>query len=715
MNHLSETALEQYLLGGDDAAIEEHLLACDDCAAHVRAQIELEMQLGEVARAAVFCPGCNRILSGERCDACGATLQAGGYRIERVLVRTTHGRLYAAVDGSGNRVALKELAFVQAPTLESLAAFDRETKFLRALSHPCIPRFHASFIEGTGIHTRMYIAQDLVDGESLLERLQTHWFTDAEIVDIARRVLDILIYLQALSPMVFHRDIKPANLIVRADGSIALVDFGAARDVSETMGNTAVGTFGYMPLEQMAGIYDATTDLFALGASLLHLLTRREPWKLLDGSGVGLNVSLGLRAYLTRLCARKPKDRFSDARAARVALDELNNTPSKPTRRVSRAGVIGVVALLGVGAGAGALVALSEDRPIKASAPEYYTPRPSPPVVVPRPSPPVARPSPPVEPEPPPVEEPARPTYLDVEEFLGLGIVGASDRVRCSIRDRLPSGAWPRRCILKERLLPREVEQRLASLPAHDREQLRPQLDYAFDQVAKYPDSGIAIGKISMPPAKPGEQPARPPLYYAAAVGGRLEIAQHGLRRRAFIAVPVKGAVKWMPDVVLEEVEADGATVFGNATMATTIQASLVHGSVSAAGLVESVWWTPSMSARVTGAYEFPKFTPGKYRFTVTSAVASQDFEITLRPGERYDLGAALTPTASLAPGKLHISSRPRATLAIDGVETGLSTPTVLELAAGKHKIQFAYGTTRSSFSVLVQPNKTIMFHKDLE
>ena len=172
MNHLSETVLENYLLGGDDdAAIEAHLLACDDCAAHVRAQIELEMQLGEVARAATFCPGCNRILVGDRCDACGATLSAGGYRIERVLVRTTHGRLYAAIDGRGNRVALKELAFVQAPTLESLAAFDRETKFLRALSHPSIPRFHASFIEGTGIHTRMYIAQDLVDGESLLARL----------------------------------------------------------------------------------------------------------------------------------------------------------------------------------------------------------------------------------------------------------------------------------------------------------------------------------------------------------------------------------------------------------------------------------------------------------------------------------------------------------------------------------------------------------------
>src|SRR5262249_23573497 len=150
-------------------------------------------------------------------------------------------------------------------------------KFLRALEHPAIPRFRASFEEGRGVHTRYYLAQDLVDGRAL-DQLDDHWYSEAEIIDIAKQVLEVLVYLQSLSPMVIHRDIKPANLIKRADGTIAVVDFGAAHMHGTTMGSTTIGTFGYMPIEQLAGIVDATTDGFALGATLLYLLTRQEPW-----------------------------------------------------------------------------------------------------------------------------------------------------------------------------------------------------------------------------------------------------------------------------------------------------------------------------------------------------------------------------------------------------------------------------------------------------
>jgi len=77
-----------------------------------------------------------------------------------------------------------------------------------------------------------------------------------------------------------------------------------------------------MPIEQLAGLVDATTDVYALGASLLHLLTRREPWRLLrDTSFGGLNVGRPLRAFLTRLVAPEPKDRFPSAAAALAALE----------------------------------------------------------------------------------------------------------------------------------------------------------------------------------------------------------------------------------------------------------------------------------------------------------------------------------------------------------------------------------------------------------
>jgi serine/threonine protein kinase len=65
-----------------------------------------------------------------------------------VLVSNAHGRMYAARDVDGKQVALKELAFIQSPAADALTAFEREAKFLRALEHPAIPRFCASFQEG---------------------------------------------------------------------------------------------------------------------------------------------------------------------------------------------------------------------------------------------------------------------------------------------------------------------------------------------------------------------------------------------------------------------------------------------------------------------------------------------------------------------------------------------------------------------------------------
>jgi hypothetical protein len=319
--------LELYAMGeydGDAAALERALAEDAAARAVVADEARFELMLRDAAAAAAFCPACDDLVRGARCDACGAAVRPGGYVVERVLVSNAHGRMYAARDADGKQVALKELAFVQSPTVEVIAAFEREVKFLRALEHPAIPRFCASFEEGSGVHARYYLAQELVAGQSLEDRLETHWFREDEIVAIARQVLDVLVYLQGLSPMVIHRDIKPANLVVRGDGAIAVVDFGAAHVQGTTAGSTTIGTFGYMPIEQLAGEVDATTDPYALGASLLHLLTRREPWRILQGgelAAMDLNVSRPLRAFLTRLVAPRPADRFASAAEARAALD----------------------------------------------------------------------------------------------------------------------------------------------------------------------------------------------------------------------------------------------------------------------------------------------------------------------------------------------------------------------------------------------------------
>jgi serine/threonine protein kinase len=347
--------IELYVMGqyDGDVAVLERAIADEPALAAVLAdEARLEVALREAAAAATFCPACDDLVRGERCDSCGCALRPGGYTVERVLVSNAHGRMYVARDADGRRVALKELAFVQAPSPTAVAAFEREAKFLRALEHPAIPRFLASFEEGAGVHARYYLAQELVEGEAL-DRLDDHWYREAEIVEIARQVLAILVYLQSLSPMVIHRDIKPANLLKRKDGTIALVDFGAAHVHGTTAGSTTIGTFGYMPVEQLAGIVDATTDCYALGATLVCLMTRQEPWRIAQ-SRATINASSELRAVLDKLTAPDPRDRFATAKDALAALDKRHELV--PRRRLPmRALAIAAVALAG-GGGVFALV-----------------------------------------------------------------------------------------------------------------------------------------------------------------------------------------------------------------------------------------------------------------------------------------------------------------------------------------------------------------------
>ncbi len=342
------TDLEMFVMGegtgdGSDIAHDPALAA----------EARFEALLRDAAAAATFCPACDELVRDARCPACGAAVRPGGYTVERVLVGNAHGRMYVAHDADGKRVALKELAFVQTPSLDTISAFEREAKLLRALEHPAIPRFVASFEEGTGVHVRYYLAQELVDGKPL-DQLDDRWYSEDEIVAIAREVLAVLVYLQALSPMVIHRDIKPANLIERASGAIAVVDFGAAHVQGATAGSTSIGTFGYMPIEQLAGVVDATTDAYALGAARIHLVTRQEPWRIAQQMPA-LNASAHLRGWLGKLVAPEPRDRFASAKDALAALD-VKTVAVPPKRRRPRWPVIVAAAAFVAGGGTFATV-----------------------------------------------------------------------------------------------------------------------------------------------------------------------------------------------------------------------------------------------------------------------------------------------------------------------------------------------------------------------
>ncbi|HEX8705274.1 MAG TPA: serine/threonine-protein kinase [Myxococcaceae bacterium] len=296
--------------------------------------------------AAQRCIACEGVLSGPRCDACGVAAIVRNYRVQRVIAQGELGRLYLAEDAGGQRVALKELVLLTAPDIHHLEAFEREAKVLTRLSHPRVPRLFESFKEGEGTQTRLYLAQEFIEGESLLARLKTHRYSEAEARDIARKLLSVLLQLHAHVPRIIHRDIKPANLIVRPDGALFLVDLGSARELAagDARGATMTGTYGYAPLEQLAGHVTEWCDLHAVGATLLHLLTRQPPWEFLqEGKGLvpdrRLDVSDGFRRFIARLVETDEARRFATAREALRALDELEKSEApvaKPEARVAR-------------------------------------------------------------------------------------------------------------------------------------------------------------------------------------------------------------------------------------------------------------------------------------------------------------------------------------------------------------------------------------------
>jgi serine/threonine protein kinase len=283
------------------------------------------------------CAICKKPRTGSRCDQCGAAAAPGGLKVVRLISQSPRGRLYLAEDETGQQIALKELVFASVPSIAHIEGFEREASMLEQLKHPQIPRFVRHFREGEGIHLRLYLAQEFVPGQSLLERVGSHRFNEKEVKEIARQILGVLEYLQSLSPRVLHRDIKPANIMRRPKGQLVLVDFDCARDVPRglTYGSTLVGTFGYMPPEQLGGTVDVTSDLYALGASLIHLLSRKPPSELM-APGMRLafedkvSVNHHFKKWLAKMVEVDPKARFPNATEALAALDEPQKLAPPP-------------------------------------------------------------------------------------------------------------------------------------------------------------------------------------------------------------------------------------------------------------------------------------------------------------------------------------------------------------------------------------------------
>jgi serine/threonine protein kinase len=211
------------------------------------------------------------------------SLLAGRYRIVRLLASGSMGAVYQVQDARLNDRprAVKELLQnwgTQEERAEAVSWFRREGETLMGLQHPAIPLVHDTFSEGQ----RHYLVMDFVEGRSLEEVLLDEGhpgLPEERVAGWAEQVLDVLSYLHGRPDPLIFRDLKPANLMLTPGGHIRLIDFGIARVFTQQAQGTAIGTPGYAPPEQYQGLAEPASDLYALGATMHHLLTGRDPRK----------------------------------------------------------------------------------------------------------------------------------------------------------------------------------------------------------------------------------------------------------------------------------------------------------------------------------------------------------------------------------------------------------------------------------------------------
>ena len=257
-------------------------------------------------------------------------LIAARFEVLRTLGKGAFGRTFLARDREAGRdVAIKMLDTQRVETLKGFELFEREAAVLRSVRHHGVPEVFASLRGEWEGRPAAFLVMEYVEGKSLATLIEErHHLDPALAMHILLELLGVLDYLHGRVPPILHRDIKPANIIVRPDGFPTLVDFGAVRTALHAPGqdgSTIVGTYGYMPYEQHMGQALPSSDLYALAATFVHLLTGRAPPEFINDEGrIAVPDSLPggerLRQVLARMLRPSPAERFATARDVRQAL-----------------------------------------------------------------------------------------------------------------------------------------------------------------------------------------------------------------------------------------------------------------------------------------------------------------------------------------------------------------------------------------------------------
>ena len=326
-----------------------------------------------------FCPGCGFDLHDGRPRLATGLLPTNQllqrrYMILRRLAQGGQSAVYLVSDTiDGTQRALKEMSESNLSPTERESAvndFIREARMLSTLSHPALARVYENFVEGQ----KQYLVMEYVEGKNLEDELieegrPLDW---NRVVAWGMDLCDVLAYLHSRQPPIIYRDLKPANVMLTPSGKLKLIDFGIARwlHTNRSHDTAQLGTDGYAPLEQYSARSEPRSDLYALGASMYHLLTGRVPesaparvggQSLTPLRSINPLVPEAIERVVLRALSLQARERYADANQMLDALMQAargvhgGNTGHIPRVQgvPTVSGRLGAVASPGVGRGSG--------------------------------------------------------------------------------------------------------------------------------------------------------------------------------------------------------------------------------------------------------------------------------------------------------------------------------------------------------------------------
>ncbi|MEH2455211.1 FHA domain-containing serine/threonine-protein kinase [Nostoc sp.] len=270
----------------------------------------------------LFCIHCGQPLSVQQ--------KIRHYQVLQTLGQGGMGTTYLAWDAAGlagtpQLLVLKQMNADMVKIAKAQELFEREAYTLKSLNHPGIPKYYDFFVEDG----KKYLAMELIHGQDLEKRIFTNGpVTPSQAIAWMIQTCDILDYLHSQEPPLIHRDIKPANLMVRSSlNRIVLLDFGAVKEIGTAPG-TRIGAEGYCAPEQERGQPLTQSDLYAIGPTLIFLLTNENPFKYYRQKGRNFRfdvakvptISSQLRNVIDRVTEPLPRDRYQTAKELAAAL-----------------------------------------------------------------------------------------------------------------------------------------------------------------------------------------------------------------------------------------------------------------------------------------------------------------------------------------------------------------------------------------------------------